>query len=68
MRKVPPKAPPTWVSQDFRLSNDELAKAINVTMNNLKEHHIKYNPEVLKATEKHYIALVAEELRRSKID
>lgn len=51
-------------SKEFGLSNDELVKAIMVTMKSLSEHHIKYNLEVLRATEKHYIALINEELGR----
>lgn len=71
MRKAPypaPKAPPERVLPDLRLSNDELAKAISVTLERIGQYHIKYNSEILKATEKHYIALITEELRRARVE
>lgn len=49
----------------FRLSNDELTAAISDTLNALNLHHVKYNDEVLKATQKHYVALVSEQLKRA---
>lgn len=63
-----PSVNPTPTIEVFRLNNDELARAINVTMRTLNEHHIKYNSEILKATEKHYIALITEELRRARVE
>jgi len=58
----------TYTTTDSKLTNDELAKAIGITLQRLEIYSVKSDPEILKATKQHYIALVAEELRRTKIE